>query len=299
MFLLKQRVDEFELTISAEKLEAISNFQFSKSLKKLKSYLSLIEWLRQYVSYYAQAADSLQKWKTSLRRSILNELDRARKSKIADMSFDETKKEISTFNYLQEQFRKFTILTHFHSKLQLYADLNVSKVYDFDAIIYHILMKKICSILFLSRELNVVERNYWSTKLKVTDLVWVVRQVRHMIEFIKLSTILYTNHFATISIARQISLVFTNVNKLNLRLMRVSQCLSMFELNIWYKLNIRNIVFDALSRLLERCSESVLFSKDDEDIRKTLHICVWSATLVEMFSKFRKRLFEAFLSDAI
>lgn len=206
---------------------------------------------------------------------------------------------MSIFNYLQKQFRKLSILTHFNSNLQLYADLDVSKVYDFDAIVYHIIIEKIHSILFLNKELKVVEKNYWSTELKVTDLVWVVWQVRHMIESIKFFIIVYTDHFATVSIARQISLMFINVNKLNLRLIRVSQYLSMFELNIRYKSDIRNIVLDILSRLLKRRVDSDLLVKDKEDILNTLHVCVWFVTLIEMWNEFCRRLVAAIAFDEI
>jgi hypothetical protein len=48
--LLEQVVDAFDLTTTEKKLVAIVNLIFSLSLKKLKIYLDLIEYLRVYVS---------------------------------------------------------------------------------------------------------------------------------------------------------------------------------------------------------------------------------------------------------
>lgn len=51
--------------------------------------------------------------------------------------------------------------------------------------------------------LNEVERNYWSTKLKIVDIVWVVKKIRHMIESIRKSlTIIYIDHSIAMSISR-------------------------------------------------------------------------------------------------
>ncbi len=64
--LLEQIVDAFDLIIVEEKLVAIVNLTFSLTLKKLKVYLNLIDYLRVYVSWYAQIFLSLQERKTLL-----------------------------------------------------------------------------------------------------------------------------------------------------------------------------------------------------------------------------------------
>jgi len=141
--LLGQKIDDFELTISAKKLVAISSFRFSQSLKKLKIYIELIEYLRNYVSYYAQMTEALQKRKTALSREVLKNLDKARKSKTSRISLvNSTKKELTFFELLQKQFRKLSVLTHYNSDLSLYVNLDAFKVYDFDAIVYHIIDEK-------------------------------------------------------------------------------------------------------------------------------------------------------------
>lgn len=108
----------------------------------------------------------------------------------------------------------------------LWADLDAFKKIDFINMIYHVKNKKMIFIrldvqfiLFLSRTLNSAERNYWSTKLKVADLVWVIRKIRHMMKStLKSLTIIYINHAVAVTIAKQTSLITANTDKLNLRL---------------------------------------------------------------------------------
>ncbi len=259
------------------------------------------------MSYYAQVTEALQKRKTALSKEVFKGLDKARKSKTSRIFLSNfTKKELAFFELLQKQFRKLSVLTHYNSDLSLYVNLDAFKVYDFEAIVYHIMNEKSRSILFLSRELNFVEKNYWSTELKIVDVVWVVRQVRHMIEFMKRPSItVYTDHSATISIARQISLFFFNTDKLNLRLVRVSQYLFTFELNIRYKSGNKNLISDALSRLLRERSFENASSIEIEEILETLHTAVkdldctyvFAVFLIEMSANFRQRLLETMNTD--
>jgi len=105
-------------------------------------------------------------------------------------------------------------------------------------------------ILFLSQLLTDVETHYWPTKLKVTELIWVLKKTRHLIEATEQSTIMYINHTAAVEIEHQFSLNTTAVKKLNLRLVRASEYLQCFQLKVWYKSEKTNIISDALFRLL-------------------------------------------------
>ncbi len=185
---LKQKINEFELTTLTKKLIIISLFWFSQFLKKLKIYIKLTEYLRNYVSYYAQMTEALQKRKTAFSKKVLKSLDKTWKSKTLRISLsNSTKKELTFFELLQKRFRKLSMLTHYNSNLSLYVNLNAFKVYNFEVIMYHIMNEKLHSILFLSRELNFIEKNYWFTELKIVNIFWVVCQIRHMIEFMKRS----------------------------------------------------------------------------------------------------------------
>ena len=114
---------------------------------------------------------------------------------------------------------------------------------------------------------------YWFTKLKMCDLVWIIRRIRHMIETIKNIIVMFTNHAINISIVKQITMNSSNTNKLNLRLVRVSIYLSQFRLEVKYKSKKNHIVFDVLFRLtsknekIERNFENILdFDNYHEDI---------------------------------
>ena len=71
-----------------------------------------------------------------------------------------------------------------------------------------------------------------------------------MIESTKKSpTVVYINHSTAILISRQTSLTTFSIDKLNLRLIRASQYLSIFDLSVRHKTRKMNIVPNALSRL--------------------------------------------------
>jgi hypothetical protein len=64
--LLKQKIDSLDLITVENKLKTIVKLSFSKTLKDLERYLEIIDWLRDYVTCYAQKVESLQKPKTDL-----------------------------------------------------------------------------------------------------------------------------------------------------------------------------------------------------------------------------------------
>ena len=66
---------------------------------------------------------------------------------------------------------------------------------------------------------------------------------------IKLSIIVYTNYFVIVSINQQIKLSSFSIDKLNLKLVRVSTYLSQFFLKIKHKSNNQHMILNVLSRL--------------------------------------------------
>ena len=118
---------------------------------------------------------------------------------------------------------------------------------------------------------------------------------------------MYTDHLTTISIAHQISLFFFNTDKLNLRLIRTSQYLFTFELNIKYKSDNKNLILNALFRLLRERSFNDASSIDVKEILEFLHTAVkdlenhctyaFAVSLVEMSANFRQRLLQAMKID--
>ena len=57
--LLNQKINSFDLIIAEDKLKVISLLKFPRILQQLKTYLKLISYLREYVSFYAGISQSL------------------------------------------------------------------------------------------------------------------------------------------------------------------------------------------------------------------------------------------------
>ena len=137
--------------------------------------------------------------------------------------------------------------------------MDASKEVSIGAYAYHIIVeltiksppkqKTIQLILFLSRELTGPEAQYWPTELEVSGLVWVVQKPRHLIEASETSVVVFTDHSATCQIARQISLNTVSIEKSNLKLVRSSEYLQRFNLDVQHRSGISNIIPDALSQL--------------------------------------------------
>ena len=69
-----------------------------------------------------------------------------------------------------------------------------------------------------------------------------------MIKTTKYIIVIFTNYFVNIFIVKQITFASNNIDKLNLRLIRISIYLSQFRLDIKYKLDKKHVIFDVLSR---------------------------------------------------
>ena len=107
--------------------------------------------------------------------------------------FDLTNQEIISFETLQALLFKFSSLIHAFSKRRIFVNLDASKKFDFDVMIYHVkifvnwdkkdyLFKKIIEfILFLNRLLILAETRYWSIELKLMNIVWVLKKIRHLL----------------------------------------------------------------------------------------------------------------------
>ena len=109
---------------------------------------------------------------------------------------------------------------------------------------------KIQFILFLNKLLTDAETHYWLTELEVICLVWTVKKICHMINESLADTVVWTDHSAIIQIMKQIILISSFMNKLNLCLIWASQNCSQFCLNLWHQSDWLNKISDVLSRLL-------------------------------------------------
>ena len=80
--------------------------------------------------------------------------------------------------------------------------------------------------------------------------MWTISKIRHFINNSPHTTIVYTDHSATVSIVKQINLSSSSVDKLNLWLIRASQYLLQFRLDVRHKPGKQHIVPDAWSWLI-------------------------------------------------
>jgi predicted nucleotidyltransferase len=95
------------------------------------------------------------------------------------------------FLLLQKNLIKITFLMHFDKIKWLWINLNESKELNFEVIVFHVTKKfsreiwstkdDIQLIMFLSRLFTIAEKNYWSTELETTSLIWIIKKVRHLI----------------------------------------------------------------------------------------------------------------------
>lgn len=137
--LLGQKVDALGLATDKEKLAAIANLDFPRTLRSLETYLGLTGYLRQYIPMYAQVVKPLQERKTALNRGMATEAKgNARKAGAIRARIDQpTRAELQAFYQLQSLFSRPTMLCHFDPKKQLFVDLDASKAFGFGAVAYH------------------------------------------------------------------------------------------------------------------------------------------------------------------
>ena len=101
--------------------------------------------------------------------------------------------------------------------------------------------------MFLSRLLTNTERNYWPTELEIAGFMWVIKKICHLVKLSKYKVVIQTDHLAIVDIVKQCSIVLTTLTmRMNLKLVRASQFLCQFNLDIYHKPEKENIVPDAL-----------------------------------------------------
>lgn len=321
--LLGQRVDALGLATDVDKLKAIAQLAFPRTLRQLEHYLGLTGYLRQYIPYYSGVTKPLQQRKAKLNqilRSRTSVAGNARKKEAARTRvIDPTTEEVEAFKLLQKLFTKPEILTHFDPSRLLHIDIDASSEFGFGAYAYHVKdnqsggtaangtpkQKSIQPILFLSKLLTPAEARYWPTELEVAALVWVVKKLRHLIEASHHHTVVYTDHQAIIDIAKQSSLNTTSVVRLNLRHVRSSEYLSRFRLHIRHKPGKSNIVPDALSRLPATAMEAppTVAKARRHLMRSTLphtgmeEELAYPIAVIELSTEFRARVRQAYNED--
>lgn len=288
-------MNSFELFTADDKLKVIAQFHYSQTLDDLKHYLDLTEYLRNYIHFYAQLVRSLQNLKTSLLKNA-SAKDNSRKiCSSRTRLIESTTVESKSFKTLQAALFSSFNLAHCDLNKMLWVNLDAFKEFEFDAVVFHVKESTITTkwssciavqlIMFLSRLLISVETNYWFTELEIASFVWVIKKIRHLVKSFVHSSIIQTNHSTILDIVKQKPIVFTtSTMRLNVRLIRVSQFLRQFRLNVRHKLEKDHIVLDVLSRLASKNHNASMNSNHLE--RNVLHIDVF----VQMLKSFYDRI---------
>ena len=97
--------------------------------------------------------------------------------------------------------------------------------------------------------LTEIEFKYWSTKFEMTILIWTIRRITYMIKNFKHVTIIYTDHEINSSIVVETKLNITNIDKLNMKLIRAFIYFSQFRIEMRHRFDKFNIISNALNRL--------------------------------------------------
>ena len=194
---------------------------------------------------------------------------------------------------------------HFNKFWRIYVNLDALKKREFDIYIYHVKNNfegndfsktNVMSILFLFKILNNAESRYWSIELEIADLIWIIRKIKHFIDNSPHIIIVYTDHFVIVDIIKQINLLSSSINKLNLRLIKTSQYLSQFKLNVRHKPDKQHIVLDILFKLMS----DLTIEKDIPISEKNTldEVYTFNKFLIKMTSEYKKDLRFAYLSKS-
>jgi hypothetical protein len=199
---------------------------------------------------------------------------------------------------VQFVFKNSRFLTHFDFVRQFLIDVNAFKE-KFEAFVYHLKREDVTksttieSIVFLSKILISIEKRYWFIELEIAVVVWIVKKLHHMIRAFKHFTIIWIDHAVTAVIAKQTKMIISNIDKFNLRLVKIEMYLSQFELNIRHKFDRDHVISDALFRLSffdEKFTEN-------QNIDTLNDIETYADILMKMSSQFKDRLVQDYKTN--
>lgn len=106
-----------------------------------------------------------------------------------------TPQKLASFQSIENGLSHPSTLIYHNPDRTLWIDLDVFKEFGFEAVVFHHTADKILPnghwpssssiqpILYLSRLFIAAEKNYWPTELEIVGFVWVVKKVKHLIEF--------------------------------------------------------------------------------------------------------------------
>ena len=105
--------------------------------------------------------------------------------------------------------------------------------------------------------------------------------------------VIYINHEVNSKIVNQIKFTINNIDKTNLRLIRVFIYFSQFRLNFYYRFSKTYIILNALNRLFNRNTKNEIINSLDANIY------VYYKFLVKVFEEFRKQILKKYHNDVV
>ena len=120
-----------------------------------------------------------------------------------------------------------------------------------------------------------------------------LKKIKHLIKSSIIFIIIYIDHEFTLNIIKQISLFTSFTNKLNFRLIRVSDYIQRFNLKLKHKFDVQHIIFDVFSRLVNLNIDENKQINDEKKLN-VLFIII----LVEMNEIFRNRFLKNYRKNS-
>ena len=108
---------------------------------------------------------------------------------------------------------------------------------------------------------------------------------------------IWTDHSVIIQIIKQMTLISSFTDKLNLCLVRASQYCFQFHINVWHHSDQLNIISNTLSHLLNKItnSKNQLLRNILENIDEKIHI--YHIIVIEMSSDFQNKIKRIYLKN--
>ena len=105
--LLSQKIDNFELTTTKKKFKVITDLSFPKTFKELEIYLKMTGYFRDYVSYYVQKSEALNKKKTGLLKGDLMKKSTRKNFSFKTLMKNSSAEELNSYEQLKTIFSRF------------------------------------------------------------------------------------------------------------------------------------------------------------------------------------------------
>ena len=139
-----------------------------------------------------------------------------------------------------------------------------------------------------------------------------IKKICYMIEFSKKSfIIIYIDYFAIVSIFKQIILIISFIDKLNLRLIRASQYLFNFNITLRHKVDKSNVILNILFRLSTHTAQmndvnkkeilNILYDYSikiaNEKLNDIFIQVTYHVILIKMLNDFKQRLKRVYIEN--